>query len=96
MTDGIDGNNYSFRIFEDLEDYIATWDVLDVNAETAIVSSEFMGFDHVNVEAPPTDNQSAIYKKMLAKYDETDKAARSLAHQNANKLLTEFFSTVFI
>lgn len=78
MTDSVDGNNYVFRIFEDFDTHIATWDVLHVNAETGIVSSEYMGFDHVNIETSNNENQSAIYKEMLAKYNETDEAAEAI------------------
>ena len=78
MTDSVDGNNFVFRIFEDFNTHITTWDVLHVNAETGKVSSENKGFDHVNVGTINNENQSAIYKEMLAKYNETDEAAEAI------------------
>ena len=100
MTDSVDGNNYVFRIFEDFDTHIATWDVLHVNAETGIVSSEYMGFNHVNVETSNNENQSAIYKEMLAKYNETDEAAEAILSRETsgeqyelNELATEAKNT---
>ena len=76
-TNSIKDNIYTFQIFEDMDEHIVTWDFIEVNADTGLVSSEFGDFNHVTVETEVEANESAAYRYMKQMYAATDAVANT-------------------
>ena len=76
-TNSIKDNIYTFQIFEDMDEHIVTWDFIEVNADTGLVSSEFGDFNHVTVETEVEANESAAYQYMKQMYEAADAFAKT-------------------